>query len=78
MSSPSAPTCNGVNAGANLRPGLALWICAALLVGLHLLVPLTAPPLSQAEPSFAGEIFPWLPIPTNETLPTATDRKSVV
>lgn len=72
MSNPSAPSCNGVNPGANVRPGLTLWICAALLVGLHLLVPLTAPPLSQAEPSFAGEIFPWLPIPTNETLPTAT------
>ena len=72
MSSPSAPSCNGVNPGANVRPGLTLWICAALLVGLHLLVPFTAPPLSQAEPSFAGEVFPWLPIPTNETLSAAT------
>ena len=42
------------------RPGLALWVCAALLVGLHFLLPITAVMLSQAEPSFADEAFPWL------------------
>ena len=50
------------------RPGAVLWICGTLLVGLHLLLPFTAAPLSQSEPSFAGEIFPWLPVPTRESL----------
>jgi len=45
-------------------PGLS----AAMLVGLHLLLPLAAARLSQAEPSFAGELFPWIPIPTKESL----------
>ncbi|MEO6788975.1 MAG: polyprenol phosphomannose-dependent alpha 1,6 mannosyltransferase MptB, partial [Chthoniobacteraceae bacterium] len=45
-----------------------LWICAPLLLGLHLLLPFTAARLIEAEPSFAGEIFPWLPVPTKESL----------
>jgi hypothetical protein len=47
---------------------IAMIICAALLVGLHVLLPVTAAPLSQAEPSFAGEIFPWVSVPTGESL----------
>ena len=53
---------------ARVRPGPTLWICAALLVGLHLLLPFTAAPLSQSEPSFAGEIFPGLSVPTKDSL----------
>ncbi len=70
MSSSSSPSCNGVSSGdaARLRPGIALWLCAALLVGLHLLLPFTAAPLSQSEPSFAGEVFPWLSVPTKDSL----------
>ena len=76
MSSSSPPSCNGLDSVATARGRITLWICAVLLVGLHLLIPLTAPPLSQAEPSYAGEVFPWLPIPTNETLPTPTPHLS--
>ncbi len=56
--------------GATARTGLrtVLWICAALLIGLHVLLPFTAAPLSQSEPSFAGEVFPWLGVPTRESL----------
>ncbi len=70
MSSISSPSCKGVTSGetARLRPGITLWLCAALLVGLHLLLPFTAAPLSQSEPSFAGEVFPWLSVPTKDSL----------
>ena len=53
---------------AKARPGFTIWLCAALLIGLHLLLPFTAVPLSQSEPSFAGQIFPWLSLPTRESL----------
>ncbi len=70
MSSPSKPSRKGVTSGepARSRAGVTLWICAALVVGLHLLLPFTAAPLSQSEPSFAGEIFPWLTVPTKDSL----------
>ena len=70
MSSPTPPSCNAEPPGATARPGLrlTLWICAAMLIGLHVLLPFTAVPLSQSEPSFAGEVFPWLPIPTRDSL----------
>ncbi len=47
---------------------LTLWVCVALFIGLHFLLPFTAAPLSQSEPSFAGEVFPWLSKPTRESL----------
>ena len=80
MSSPSSPSCNNAGSGetARTRPGLTLWICAALLVGLHVLLPFTAAPLSQSEPSFAGEIFPWLPVPTNDSLDTLRSSMSAL
>ena len=70
MSSPSSPICNEAPGSATARPGLrfTLWICAALLIALHVLLPFTAAPLSQSEPSFAGEVFPWLPVPTKDSL----------
>ena len=70
MSSPISPSCNGEPPGATARPArwFALWICAALLIGLHVLLPFTAAPLSQSEPSFAGEVFPWLSVPTKDSL----------
>ena len=70
MPTPSSPPCNEVPAGDATQTGLklTLWICAALLIGLHVLLPFTAALLSQSEPSFAGEIFPWLPMPTKDSL----------
>ncbi len=46
----------------------SLWLCAVLFVGLHVLLPFVAVPLSQTEPSFAGRVFPWLPVPNGETI----------
>lgn len=37
-------------------------------MGLHLLLPVFAAGLSQAEPSFAGEVFPWVGIQTQGTI----------
>ncbi len=37
-------------------------------MGLHLLLPMFAAGLSQAEPSFAGEVFPWVGIQTQTTI----------
>ncbi len=70
MSSESSISSNEASRGgtAGLRLRRTLGICAVLFVGLHLLLPFTAAPLSQSEPSFAGEIFPWLSLPTKASL----------
>ena len=49
-----------------------------LFVGLHVLLPFTAAPLSQSEPSFAGEIFPGLPVPTKDSLDTLRSSMSAL
>ena len=46
-------------------------LCAVGALGLHRLLPVFAAGLSQAEPSFAGEVFPWVSIPTQATIEAA-------
>ena len=50
------------------RKWITVIVCAVFALGLHLLLPFTAAPLSQSEPSFAGEVFPWLSAPTKDSL----------
>lgn len=47
---------------------IAIVLCAMAAMGLHLLLPTFAAGLSQAEPSFAGEVFPWVSIETQDTI----------
>ena len=47
---------------------IALVLCALAALALHLLLPVFAAGLSQAEPSYAGEVFPWVGIQTQATI----------
>jgi hypothetical protein len=59
--------------GVLRKKWITIVLCAFAALALHLLLPVFAAGLSQAEPSFAGEVFPWVKIETQGTIETARE-----
>ena len=64
--------------GDSRKKWIAIVLCAVAAMGLHLLLPTFAAGLSQAETSFAGEVFPWVSIETQDTKSQVVGKRAVV
>ncbi len=79
MSDPGAESStNGARLVGEVRRGgwLALGACASLGFGLYVLLLDVVPRLTLAEPTFTGEVLPWVRIVTKHSLVTMADAGS--
>ena len=60
-----APECSGL-AGLGRRRWLALLVCGGASLAFYLLLLGVVRELQPAEPSYAGQVFPWIPLLTRE------------